>query len=46
MSIGKLLAIANVLLATGACIGYLAAGDYRRALYWFAAALITASVTF
>ena len=43
---GKVLAIANITLSAGAFIGYLYAGDYRHAIYWAAAAVLTSSVTF
>jgi hypothetical protein len=45
MNVGKLLAIANMSLAALACLGYLTAGDFRKAIYWGAAAVLTASVT-
>lgn len=35
-----------LLLSIGAACGYFAVGDYRRALYWAAGAIITATVTF
>lgn len=44
--IGKYLAIANMCLAIGACIGYLWVQNYRQAIYWGAASILTASVTF
>lgn len=43
---GKTLALANITLAVLACIGYAVAGDFRRSIYWGAAAVLTASVTF
>ncbi len=43
---GRSFAIMNMCLSIAACIGYLYAKDYRRALYWAAAAVLTASVTF
>ena len=46
MNYGKTLAIVSIVVSVGACIGYLLARDYRRALYWGAAATLTASVTF
>ena len=36
----------QILLSTSACVVYLCAGDWRKAIYWRAAAVITASVTF
>lgn len=35
-----------IALSLGASLVYLAASDWRRALYWTAAAVITVSVTF
>lgn len=32
--------------SVGACVVYVWLGDWRRAMYWAAAAVITASVTF
>lgn len=46
MNYGKALAIVSMIVSVGACIGYLLAKDYRRALYWASAATLTASVTF
>ncbi len=43
---GYYLAVANIILSVGACIGYLVQGDYRYAIYWGSAALLTSSVTF
>lgn len=43
---GFVLAVANIILSAGAGVGYLLQKDYRKAIYWFAAAVITASVTF
>lgn len=45
MNCGKLLALANMVLALGASIGYGVAGDYRMMLYWFFAAGITGTIT-
>ncbi len=42
---GFYLAIANMSLAVLACLGYALAGDARHAIYWGAAAVLTASVT-
>jgi len=36
----------SIALSVGSCAVYLWAGDYRRAIYWAAAAVLTASVTF
>lgn len=35
-----------ILLDLGASLSYLIAGDIRRAIYWFAAAVLTATVTY
>lgn len=35
-----------IILDIGASIVYLCYGDYRRAIYWFAAAILTASITY
>lgn len=43
---GKGLAIANIVLCCGACLGYLWVRDYRHAIYWCSAAILTSSVTF
>ena len=43
---GKGLAIANIVLSCGAFVGYCFAGDIRHSIYWLAAAILTASVTF
>lgn len=40
------LPIAMMVLSALAGIVYLIAGDYRHAVYWMAAAVIAASVTF
>lgn len=42
----KLFPILQMFLCLGASVVYLCQGDLRRAVYWFAAATITASVTF
>lgn len=42
----RLFPIVMMAASTGAAIIYLYAGDFRRAIYWTAAAVITASVTF
>ena len=43
---GKAAAIAQIVLSVVACIGYGIKGDARKSVYWGAAAIITASVTF
>ena len=42
----KLFANVILILDIGASIVYLCQGDYRRGIYWFAAALITATVSY
>lgn len=46
MNVGRLLAAVQIMLCVAASIGYLFASDYRRALYFFLGAAITATVTF
>lgn len=36
----------QILICLGSCITYACLGDWRRAIYWAAAGVITASVTF
>lgn len=43
---GKGLAVCNIILSVGACLGYLSVRDWRHAIYWGSAALLTSSVTF
>lgn len=43
---GFILANVQIVVAIGASVGYACAGDYRRAIYWAAAAVLTASVTY
>lgn len=38
--------VAQMFLSVIASVAYLMEGDYRRAVYWLAAAVLTASVTF
>lgn len=42
---GYLLALGNMTLSALACLGYLWAGDYRHAMYWGSAFVLTGSVT-
>lgn len=35
-----------ILLQLGAAIGYIPSGDWRMAVYWFAAAVLNVAVTF
>lgn len=44
--IGQKLALLQIGVAVCACLGYLFDGDYRCAIYWGAAAVLTATVTF
>lgn len=46
MTLEKILPTVNIALAIGACVCYAWIGDYRRAVYWGAAAMLTASITF
>ena len=45
MNWGKIIAILNIILCLCACAGYLYVRDYRRAAYWFGAAVITTAMT-
>lgn len=38
--------VVSIVLSVGSAVVYAAAGDVRQAIYWTAAAVITASVTF
>lgn len=42
---GFYLALGNMTLSALACLGYLWTGDYRHALYWGSAFVLTGSVT-
>ena len=42
---GRALAIVNIVMSVAISIGYLFAGDLKRAAYWFFASCITATVT-
>lgn len=46
MNAGKVLAITITFISAGASIGYLVAGDYRRAIYWAGAVIVNAAVVF
>lgn len=46
MNRALILPVSMILLSLGSSVVYLLAGDVRRAIYWLAAAVITASVTF
>lgn len=46
MNAGKILAITMIVLSISAAIGYALARDYRHAIYWAAAAVLTSCVTF
>lgn len=46
VNVGMALACVMIVLSVGASIGYALSGDVRRAIYWAAAAVITAAVTF
>lgn len=45
MILARILSVAMMILAAGASIAYLADGDWRRALYWAAASVLTFAVT-
>ena len=45
MNWGDRIALLNVLLAVGASIGFFCASDWRRGLYFFLGAAITAVAT-
>jgi hypothetical protein len=42
----KIFPVALILLDIGAAVAYGCAGDYRRLVYWLAAAVLTTTVTF
>jgi hypothetical protein len=46
MNYGKLFAAIMIALQVAACCAYASQGDYRRAIYWAAATVLTGSVTF
>jgi hypothetical protein len=46
MNWGRFLSCVSIVISISACVGYLFAKDYRRAIYWGSAATLTASVTF
>jgi hypothetical protein len=46
MSPGRWFAVALIVLDLGAAAGYGYASDWRRLVYWVAAAVLTATVTF
>lgn len=46
MNIGVILATGNIILNVGAAVGYTYAKDWKKALYWLAAACITTVVTY
>lgn len=43
---GRLFACGQMALCVAASAGYATCRDWRRALYWFCAAILTACVTF
>lgn len=45
-NIGFIFANVQICVAIAAAIGYGCAGDLRRCIYWAAAAVLTASVTY
>ncbi len=44
MGMGKFFALCNMSLGIAACLSYLIDGNWRQAIYWGAAAVITGSV--
>ena len=42
----KILPAVLMVIDVGASVVYLCDGDVRRSIYWFSAAILTASVTF
>ena len=46
MSVTKIFPIVLIGLDIGAAIVYLCCGDVKQAIYWFAAATLTTTVTF
>lgn len=42
----QILPVVLILIDLGAAIGYFIAGDWKRGIYWIAAATLTATVTF
>ncbi len=45
MDMAKFFALCNMFLSLAACLSYLIDGNWRLAIYWGAAAVITGSVT-
>lgn len=41
----RILAYSIIVISSGACVCYALAGDFRRAVYWGAAAILNLSVT-
>ncbi len=46
MNVTKIFPVILIGLDVGAAIVYLCCGDVKHAIYWFAAATLTATVTF
>lgn len=46
LTIGQVLPVANMILAFSAAMVYFSQGEGRHGVYWLAAAVLTASVTF
>ena len=46
MSKHQILPLILIVIDVGAAIGYIPTGDYRRVVYWIAAAILTTVVTF
>ncbi len=46
MKPSQILPVVMIALSLGSSIGYALEGDWRHVVYWLAASLLTASVTF
>ena len=46
MSREQILPLILIIIDIGAAIGYVPTGDWRRVIYWIAAGVLTACVTF
>lgn len=44
-NVGRVFGCGQVVLALGACLGYIYAHDYRRCLYWMFVACVEATIT-
>jgi hypothetical protein len=46
MSFSRVFPIVLIVCNASACAGYMAAGDFRRAIYWAASTICVGAVTF